>query len=122
MKKESIVSCKVVWTMAAMICCTIAANLLLKTGAMIGATQGGIVALLNWRILLGLGSFGAAGLLYSLVLRWLPLNLAQSFAALQFIGVIVAAALVLSEPISRGQWFGITLITLGIVAIGVTSR
>jgi undecaprenyl phosphate-alpha-L-ara4N flippase subunit ArnE len=48
----------------------------------------------------------------------LPLNIAQSFAAGQFIAVILAASLVLSEAISTAQWVGIFLIAAGIAIVG----
>jgi undecaprenyl phosphate-alpha-L-ara4N flippase subunit ArnE len=112
---------KVAVTMIAMIGCTVAANLLLKVGATRSATGAEIVSLVNWQVLFGLASFGAAGLLYAVVLRWLPLNVAQSFAAAQFVAVIVAAAMVLSEPISLGQWVGISLIATGIFVVGVAA-
>ena len=106
--------------MVAMIACTVLANLLLKTGAVKGADAPDIFGLLNWQVIVGLASFGTAGLLYVIVLRWLPLNVAQSFAAAQFIAVIIASALVLSEPISGGQWLGISLIAAGIITVGVS--
>lgn len=113
---------KVTLTVSAMIVCTIAANLMLKLGATYAASRPELAAAMNWRVLVGLGSFGAAGLLYSVVLRWLPLNVAQSLAALQFVGVILASAWVLSEPINRGQWAGIALITCGIIAVSLSTR
>jgi undecaprenyl phosphate-alpha-L-ara4N flippase subunit ArnE len=112
---------KVVVTMIAMIACTVGANLLLKLGATRSGAEPDIVSLVNWQVLLGLATFGTAGLLYAVVLRWLPLNIAQSFAAAQFVAVIVASALVLSEPISFGQWIGISFIATGILVVGVTA-
>ena len=112
---------KIFGTMIAMISCTVAANLLLKLGTARSAAESDPMSLVNWQILLGLASFGAAGLLYAVVLRWLPLNVAQSFAAAQFVAVIVAAAILLSEPISLGQWVGIGLIATGIFVVGVTT-
>lgn len=105
---------------AAMIAFTVTANLLLKTGAVMGREAGGALwaQLLNWRILGGWASFGAAALLYTVVLRSMPLNVAQSFTAAQFIATIVASALVLSEPITAVRWIGIALITCGIAVVG----
>jgi undecaprenyl phosphate-alpha-L-ara4N flippase subunit ArnE len=87
-----------------------------------GGTQGSFAHLLNWRILAGLISFGLAACFYMLVLQWLPLNVAQSFAAAQFVAVILASAWVLSEPIGLGQWIGIALIALGIATVGWSQR
>lgn len=105
----------------AMITCTVVANLLLKTGATADEVrQTGLAGLMNWRVVLGLVAFGSAALIYLLLLRWIPLNVAQSFMAAQFIAVIVASAVVLSEPIRPGQWVGIALIAIGITVVGWT--
>ena len=107
---------------AGMIAFTVIANLLLKTGAVMGREAGGAwwAQFLNWRIVAGLGSFGMAGLLYTVVLRWLPLNVAQSFTAAQFVVTILASAVVLSEPITAARWIGIALIAAGIAIVGWT--
>jgi drug/metabolite transporter (DMT)-like permease len=108
---------KIVLTFIAMISFTVLANILLKTGATL-AHPGQFQHLLNWRVILGLGSFALAAVFYVLVLQWLPLNVAQSFAAAQFVAVILASALILSEPIGPAQWLGIGLIALGIFVVG----
>jgi drug/metabolite transporter (DMT)-like permease len=110
---------KVIAAFALMVSLTIGANLLLKTGAAANAAGSwSLLAILNWRSMLGLASFGCAGLIYAILLRWLPLNVAQSFAAIQFVGVILASMIVLGEPISRTQWIGILLIASGIATVG----
>jgi drug/metabolite transporter (DMT)-like permease len=105
-----------------MIGCTVAANLLLKSGAtgMDPGIAGFISRLLSWRVLLGLGCFACSAMLYLLILSWLPLSLAQTFAAAQFIAVILASAFVLAEPVSGPQWAGMFLIAAGIVVVGVS--
>jgi drug/metabolite transporter (DMT)-like permease len=105
---------------AGMVTFTVIANLLLKTGAVIGREQGGAwwAQLLNWRIAAGFASFGVAALFYTVMLRSVPLNVAQSFTAAQFIAIILASALVLAEPITALRWVGIALITLGIAIVG----
>ena len=114
---------KIVLTFMAMISFTVIANLLLKMGAVSGQSgHGSMTHLLNWRVGLGLFSFALAACFYILVLQWLPLNVAQSFASAQFIAVILASAWILSEPIKSGQWLGITLITLGIAIVGWSQR
>lgn len=100
-----------------MILFTVAANLLLKIGAGRAAPQM-LFGLLSWTSVLGLAFFGCAGLVYAWLLKSLPLNIAQSFAAAQFIAVILAASLVLSESISLAQWIGIFLIAAGIAIVG----
>lgn len=107
---------------AGMICLTVMANILMKKGTTDANTQQLFFrALFNWKIAASFTCFAAGALLYAILLRWLPLNVAQCFAAAQFIGVIVASMLILSEPISIGQWTGIALIALGIVVVGLTS-
>jgi undecaprenyl phosphate-alpha-L-ara4N flippase subunit ArnE len=92
----------------------------MKTGAVLGRDAGGswLNQLLQWRIAGGLACFAAGAIVYIIVLRTLPLNVAQSFAAAQFIAVILASAFVLSEPIGAVQWTGILLITCGIALVG----
>ena len=110
---------KIALTYAAMISFTVTANLLLKTGAVsVDPTQGPLAYLLNWRILLGLLSFGLAACFYILILHWLPLNVAQSYTAVQFVAVILASTWILAEPIGTSQWIGISLIAVGISMVG----
>lgn len=111
-------SIKVLLVFLGMISFTVIANLLLKTGAVGGAPGEPIGHLLNWRVALGLASFGLAACFYIVVLQWLPLNVAQSFAAAQFIAVILASTWLLAEPIGPGQWLGIALIASGIAVVG----
>ncbi len=111
-------SMKVLLVFLAMISLTVTANLLLKTGAVAGGPGQPISHLLNWRVGLGLASFGLAACFYIVILQWLPLNVAQSFAAAQFIAVILASTWLLSEPIGFSQWLGISLIAIGIAVVG----
>lgn len=102
-----------------MISCTVAANLLMKTGAAAqGVPQEFVAKVFSWQVLTGLAFFGTAAVIYVLILTWLPLNVAQSFAAAQFVAVIFAARFFLSEPINGPQWAGIALIALGIGIVG----
>ena len=95
------------------------ANLLLKTGAdMSQGNEHVWQQLLNFRIFFGMLSFGIAMLIYIFILRQVPLNIAQSFMSAQFIAIIIASSIVLSEPISNPQWLGITLIAIGIAIVG----
>ena len=111
---------KTLLTVAGMITFTVIANLLLKTGAVMGRESGGAwwEQVLNWRIAAGFASFAVAALFYTTVLRDVPLNLAQSFTAAQFVAIVLASALVLDEPISGMRWAGMGLIALGIAIVG----
>ncbi len=102
-----------------MIGCTVAANLLMKTGASVHETGSDFISrITSWPVLLGMAFFAAAAVMYVLILSWLPLNVAQSFAAAQFVAVIIAARLFLGEPINGPQWAGVVLISLGILVVG----
>jgi drug/metabolite transporter (DMT)-like permease len=106
---------------AAMILSTVAANLLLKSGSLApGAAAGQWLALVNWRVAAGLASFALGAAFYVVILTKLPLNVAQSFAAFQFVAVILAAWLVLGEPIGPMRAAGMVLICGGIFLVGVS--
>lgn len=103
-----------------MISLTVTANLLMKLGA--APSERLIFGMVSIRTLLGLVAFGCAGLVYAWILRWLPLNVAQAIAAAQFIAVILASAVVLSESIPPMRWLGIALIAVGIALVGATTN
>lgn len=114
---------KTILAFVAMVTCTVVANLLLKTGAVAAESGPGQFShLLNIRVLFGLISFAIAAMLYVVVLQWIPLNVAQSFLAVQFIAVIVASAWLLAEPIGQLQWVGIALIAAGISFVALSQR
>jgi drug/metabolite transporter (DMT)-like permease len=109
---------KVILGFIFMIGCTVAANLLLKLGA-IAPHRERILSVANWKTIVGFIIFAFAGIIYSWILAYLPLNVAQSYTSAQFIAVILASALLLSEPISAAQWFGIILIFAGILVVSI---
>jgi uncharacterized membrane protein len=53
-------------------------------------------------------------------LRVPPLNVAQSYAAAQFVAVILASAILLGESIIVMRWLGIILITAGILVVAIS--
>ncbi|NIS90149.1 MAG: EamA family transporter [Woeseiaceae bacterium] len=102
--------------------CTVIGNLLLKTGVQHpGVAAVWPLSLLNGRTLLGALSFCFAMVFYMMVLKRTTLNLAQSIFALQFVLVIIAANVILSEPIGLQRWFGIGLIAAGLFVISLTN-
>jgi drug/metabolite transporter (DMT)-like permease len=101
-----------------MIACTVGANLLLKQGAAAAPAERVLFGIMGWRTFFAFCVFALAGLMYSWVLRFMPLNVAQSFASVQFVAVILASSLLLAEPISSGRWIGIALIATGIALVG----
>jgi drug/metabolite transporter (DMT)-like permease len=107
---------------AGMISFTVAANLMLKLGAATPPAQRVFFGVLGWKSAAGLALFGCGGVLYAILLRSISLNLAQVFAAMQFVGVVLAAALVLGEPISPARWIGIAFVSFGILLVGLTAH
>ena len=105
-----------------MVSLTVAANLMLKLGASAIPDERILFGVLGWKSASGLALFGCSGLLYAVLLRSVPLNLAQVFTAAQFVGVIIAACVVLGEPISPVRWLGIACICFGILLVGATSH
>ena len=104
---------------ALMIACTVAGNIFMKIGASVPLLDR-IFGIVAWQSCAGIAVFAAAVIIYSIVLQWMPLNVAQAFAASQFVAVIVASAWFLGEPISGARWLGIVLIVAGILAVGMS--
>jgi multidrug transporter EmrE-like cation transporter len=104
--------------LTAMIACTVAANLLMKLGSK-DPTSALFLNVLSWRTAYGFVAFGCAGLFYAIALRYLPLSVAQSYAAIQFIAVILASKIILAESIDFARWLGISLIMTGIIVVAI---
>jgi drug/metabolite transporter (DMT)-like permease len=107
---------------ALMIAFTVAANLCLKAGALVPAAERTIPGFCDWRTLLGFAFFGTSAVIYSGVLQSMPLNLAQSIAASQFVAVILASAVILAEPIPPLRLLGILLIVAGIAIVSFSEK
>jgi len=100
----------------------VSANLLLKVGSgETGARLSFFHPALNAYVAGSLAAFSAAFVFYYFFLRTTPLNVAQSFAAAQFVAIIIAANLVLGEPIGLMRWGGILLISIGILLVGLST-
>jgi drug/metabolite transporter (DMT)-like permease len=100
---------------------TVSANLMLKLSAGDPEAQR-IFGLLGWKSAARLALFGCGWIVYAFLLRRVPLNIAQVFTSAQFVGVVVAASLVLGEPISAARWLGIACISSGIALVGLTAN
>jgi drug/metabolite transporter (DMT)-like permease len=103
-----------------MIINSVAANVLLKLGAREPEASRIFFGFLGWKGVFGLGCFAVSGLTYSWVLRWMPLNVAQSLMTVQYIAVILACALLLGEVMTPFRLMGIALITAGIVLVSIS--
>ena len=109
---------KIAIGMAVIVASTIIANVLLKLGATADDSSKIFFRVLGWTGIAGLCFYAVAGLIYAWVLKFIPLHMAQVIVAAQFIGVVVAARLILSEDINAAQWGGIALIAAGILITG----
>ena len=102
--------------------CTVIGNLALK----VGADRRGMgslwpLTLVNRYVVFAAGAFVLAFLFYAMLLKRLPLNLAQAIMSLQFVVVILAAGLMLNERIGRLRWLGIALMAIGLLIVGVSA-
>lgn len=107
---------------------TAVANVLQKKAvATLDATPGSLLSNIG-RLLLspylwgGLGAYALSLAMYLILLTRVPLNVATSIAALNFIAVLLAARWVLGEPIPPLRYLGFALILLGIAIVALTQR
>jgi drug/metabolite transporter (DMT)-like permease len=103
-----------------MIACTVVGNIFMKLGASVPFADRPLFGIVAWQSCAGVAVFAGAVIIYSILLHWMPLNVAQSFSAFQFVAVIIASAWFLGEPISGARWLGIVLIVAGILAVGMS--
>ena len=104
------------------ISCTVSGNLLLKSGAHDkGYFSVWPFSLINTYTILGASAFAFGLLFYIMVLKRIPLNLAQSIFSVQFLLIILSANFILHEPIGIYRWIGIAFIGLGLLIIGLSS-
>jgi drug/metabolite transporter (DMT)-like permease len=96
--------------------CTVLANLSLKQGD----SSAWLPNIVNLHVMGGAAFFAFAFLFYALVLRRLPLSLAQAIFSVQFVLVILAAHLVLHESIGGVRWLGIGLMAAGLLVVGMS--
>ena len=101
--------------------CTVSANLVLKLGAG-GSGIGSVwpLTVVNGRVVLAAFTFAMAFVFYTMILRRLPLSLAQAILSMQFVLVILAANVLLDEPVGTVRWIGIALMAAGLVVIGIS--
>jgi drug/metabolite transporter (DMT)-like permease len=100
---------------------TVVANLTLKLAAQgDGIGRYWPLSVVNGRVVVAAAAFAMAFLFYAMLLKRLPLSLAQAILSIQFVLVILAANLLLHEPIGALRWAGIALMALGLVVIGLS--
>jgi drug/metabolite transporter (DMT)-like permease len=90
-----------------------AGNVLLKLGSNPSASRP-LFGMLNWQTVAGIACFGFGIIAYAWALRHIELHVAQIVVSVQYVTVVVLAALLLGEQISFAQWCGIALIAIGL--------
>ena len=103
----------------ATIACTVLGNLLLKTGAdKPGLHEVWPLSIVNMYVIGGAVSFGLGLLFYTMILKKMPLNIAQSIFSIQFVVVIIASSVFLNEAIPLVRWLGFAFVAVGLFIIG----
>jgi len=70
----------------------------------------------------GMAAYAVALAMYLVLLTRLPLNVATSIAALNFVAVLLASRFVLGEPIPPLRYVGFACIVAGIYVVSLTQR
>jgi multidrug transporter EmrE-like cation transporter len=74
------------------------------------------------RLWLGLSLFGISAVFWLVVLSHVPLSLAYPFVGLSYVLVVLMSRFILHEHIPASRWFGVFVVTAGIVIIGLSFR
>lgn len=90
-----------------------AGNVLLKLGANPN-TPRMLFGMFGWQTAAGVFCFAFGIVAYAWALRHVELHVAQIVVSLQYVSVILLAALLLGEQISTNQWIGMAMIAAGI--------
>lgn len=98
--------------------CAVAGLLLIKTAGAGGFVLAGIR--LNWKTAVGLVIYFAGFLLYLYLVQKYPLSYVFPIViGLNYVTVVLAAALVLGEGIRYWQWLGIAAVFAGILLMNI---
>jgi len=113
---------------AVFVLATATANVLQKKAmAAVGASGGMTLEVLRRLFLCpnlwaGMAAWVVALGMYLVLLARVPLNVATSVAALNFVAVLLAARLVLGEPIPPLRYLGFACIVIGLCIVALTQR
>lgn len=103
--------------MGTVVTANVVGSVFMKIGATVPERNAFLFGMFGWQTIAGIAFFASGALFYALALKGLPLNVAQSIAALQFVGTVGAAVVVLGEAVTLNQWFGIALICMGLFLV-----
>jgi drug/metabolite transporter (DMT)-like permease len=98
--------------------CSVAGLMLIKTAGSTGVVLAGIK--LNWKTLLGLAIYFGGFLLYLYLVQKYPLSYVFPLViGLNYVAVVLVAALILREGIHVWQWLGIGAVFVGILLMNI---
>ena len=105
---------------AVSVACDVFGQTFFKLGAIgISAGKPGIVPPSLW-VAIGLVVYVVEIFVWLGVLAIAPLTVAAPIASLNYIGVILVSRWLFHERITRRQWAGAGLVTLGVIAVALT--
>jgi multidrug transporter EmrE-like cation transporter len=103
--------------LSAVIISNVLGNIFMKLGSSVDASRAAIFGIFGWQTLVGISFFATGVLFYGWALKMLPLYVAQSVVVLQFVGAVLAAAVLFGELIHMRQWIGFAFIIVGLSLI-----
>ena len=96
---------------------TVSGQILMKKGIVQNSSMSFKNILSNYHLIIG-GTCYIAGFIFWIgVLKILPLSIAYPSSSIAYVGVIIASAVFLSEPVTFFKIIGISLICLGVFFI-----
>src|SRR5262249_5479633 len=105
---------------AVSVACDVFGQTFFKLGAIaLNAGRARMPSAFGW-IAIGLTTYVLEIFVWLRVLAIAPLTIAAPIASLNYIGVVLVSRWLFAERISRRQWAGAGLVTLGVVAVALT--
>jgi drug/metabolite transporter (DMT)-like permease len=82
----------------------------------------GILSLLNWRLLVGVGLYLGSSVFYGWGIKNGQISVLFPMVSLGYVWTMVWARLFFKEPFTRQKFMGLGTILLGVVLVGLGSR
>jgi len=82
----------------------------------------GVLSLLNWRLLLGVGLYLGSSVFYGWGIRNGQISVLFPMVSLGYVWTMVWARLFFKEPFTRQKFMGLGMILLGVLFVGLGSK
>ena len=82
----------------------------------------GVLSLLNWRLLLGVGLYLGSSVFYGMGIKHGQISVLFPMASLGYVWTMVWARLFFKEPFTRQKFMGLGMILLGVLFVGLGSK